>query len=74
MTQIKFLCELDAQDYLEVISEEENDLIGIYINKKILQDECDIEETLSVLLNCNDVKALINLLNDMVNKIEGGKE
>ena len=72
MTQIKFLCEVDGQDYLEVVLDDE--LIGIHINKIILKDEYDIQDTLSVCLNSNDVKTLINLLNDLVNKIEGGNE
>jgi len=68
MTKIKFICEQDDCDYLEVIKCDNS--IDIFITKKISEENCNIEESLSVNLNIDDVKLLIYLLNNLVSKIE----
>lgn len=68
MAKIKFICEEESCDYLEVIKGD--NLIDIFITTKLLQEDCNIEESLSVSLNIDDVKLLIYILNNLVNKIE----
>lgn len=68
---VKFICQQDDCDFLE--ADKDCDLINIRISKIILQDGCDIQQTLGVSLEVDEIKLLITFLKEKIKLIEGGK-
>jgi hypothetical protein len=67
MTEIKFVCEDSPSEFLEVIKNNKRIAIFITENENQFDEKC-----LGVDLTIDDAKLLINRINFIINKIEGG--